>query len=270
MNEIFSLMILVKVGTVVVITVALSVLAEVTSPRVAGILTGFPLGAAVTLFFMGLEINTQFAAESALHTSAGVAAAIAFGYCYYKASLMAERLHRVLQILLACIGGTAGYLAAAAVLSFLPANVCLSFLIPAIAIALSSRLFKTIENVKIDKRVAMNPKLLLVRSLFAASTVVLIISSAKFVGPTWAGLFSAFPNIMLPLVIIIQFTYNPEHAYVIIKNLPKGLASLVLYALAVSFAYPVHGIYIGTLLAYGIAAVYLVATQFAKELFRRS
>lgn len=270
LNDFFSLMTLVKMGTVILITVVLSVLAEVTSPRLAGILTGFPLGAAVSLFFMGFEINPGFAAESSLHTSTGVAATITFAFAYYRVSLLAAGLNRSLQILLACIAGTAVYLATASILSILPADPAIALLLPVLVIALSTRfLFRGIEDVRIDKRVGMSVKLLLVRSLFAASTVVLIISTAKVVGPTWAGLFSAFPNIMLPLVVIIQFTYNPEHAYVIVKNVPKGLTSVVVYCLTVSLTYPVYGIYAGTAMAYGIATLYLVVTQFGRDLVKR-
>jgi hypothetical protein len=264
--DLFSWMTLVKMGTVIVITVGLSVLAEVTSPRFAGILTGFPLGAAISLFFMGVEIDPQFAAKSSLHTCSGVAATIVFSYCYYRVSLLAKELNPIPHILLACLAGTLGYLVAAFLLSLVAMNLTLAFLFPAVSVLASIPLFRRIENVTIDRRVHMSFKLLLIRSLFAASTVVLIISSAKLVGPTWAGLFSAYPNIMLPLVVILHFTYDPEHGYVILKNVPKGLVSVIAYCLVVSLTYPVYGVYVGTLMAYGIATLYLLVTQFGGNL----
>ncbi|MHC1729804.1 MAG: hypothetical protein AB9866_28005 [Syntrophobacteraceae bacterium] len=268
-NDLFTVMTLVKMGAVVLIVVSLSILAEVVSPRIAGILTGYPLGAAIALFFMGFEIDPQFAAQSALHTSAGVAATVIFGYCYYRMSLHAGKLSVGLQIFLSCLAGLSGYFAAVSLLSFLPSSLLLAVVLPALTILISSRLQKGIRNVRIGKRVSMSPGLLLVRAVIAAITVVFIISSAKLVGPTWAGLFSAFPNIMLPLVVIIHFTYNPEQAYVIIKNVPKGLVSVIIYCLTVSLSYPVYGIYIGTALAYTNATLYLLVTQFGKDLLRR-
>ena len=144
-----------------------------------------------------------------------------------------------------------------------------AFALPALSIVVFTFLVRDIPDVRIDNRVRMSLKLLLVRALFAATTIVFIISTAKLVGPTWAGLFSAFPNIMLPLMVIIQFTYSPEHVHVIIKNVPQGLACLVLYSLAVSVCYPVYGIVPGTVMAYGIATFYLLATQLAKNLLTR-
>ena len=142
----------------------------------------------------------------------------------------------------------------------------MAFLFPALSILASIPLFGKIENIRIDKRVRMSFKMLLLRSLFAATAVVLVISTAKMVGPIWAGLFSAYPNIMLPLVVIIHFTYDPEHAYVILKNVPRGLASVITYCLVVSLTYPVYGVYAGTAMAYGMATLYLLVTQFGGNL----
>jgi len=266
MHDFFNLMTLIQMGVVIFFTVSLSVLAEVASPRVAGILSGYPLGAAVALFFIGLEIDPRFAAESALHTSAGIVATLVFTYCYYRGSVLSRKLGGVLQILCACLAGLAGYLAAAFLLSFAPGNIVLAIVLPVFAILVFIRLFESIENIKIDQRVSMRLDMLLFRAFFAACTVCIIISTAKMVGPTWAGLFSAFPNVILPLIAIIQFTYDPEHAYVILKNVPKGLACIVVYCLTISLAYPVYGVYAGTAMGYTLATVYLVATQFRKQL----
>ncbi|MCE5337040.1 MAG: hypothetical protein LLG06_20870, partial [Desulfobacteraceae bacterium] len=126
-----------------------------------------------------------------------------------------------------------------------------------------------VKDIKIDKKVKMGPMLLFVRALIAAVTIVLILSTAKMVGPTWAGLFSAFPNVMLPLMVIIHFSYSSDHTNVIIKNVPKGLASVVLYCFTVSLTYTEFGIYAGTVAAYGVATLYLAITQFRKEIFHR-
>lgn len=268
-NDLLTFMTLIKMGAVILITVSLSVLAEVVSPRVAGILTGYPLGAAIALFFMGFEIDPHFAAKSALHTSAGVAATVVFGYGYYKMSMCAGSLSAVPQIAVSCAAGLSGYFAAAWLLSFVPSSLAPAIILPVLTILLFIRLQRGIQNVGIGQRVSMKPSLLLIRGAFAGAVVVLIISSAKLIGPTWAGLFSAFPNIMLPLVVIIHLTYNSEQAYVIIKNVPKGLVSVIIYCLTVSLCYPVYGIYVGTVIAYANATIYLLVSQFGKDLLKK-
>lgn len=241
--------------------VLLSFLAEVVSPRFAGILSGYPLGAAISLFFMGFEISPAFASESALYTSVGLVATQVFAYSYYRASLAARKRQRGLDLPLAPLGGLAGYFAAAALLRMLSVSFITAMLLPTLFIFVFSYLFRGAENIKIEQRVSLNPRLLLFRSLFAAGAVVLITSTAKLVGPRWAGLFSAFPITMLPLVVIIHFTYGPQQVYSILKNVPRGLGSLVIYSLAVFFFYPSYGIYGGTAVAYGLATVYLIVAQ---------
>jgi hypothetical protein len=49
--------------------------------------------------------------------------------------------------------------------------------------------------------------------------------------------------------------------YAILKNVPKGLISLIIYSITVYIAYPAYGIYTGTALAYAIATLYLAVTQ---------
>ena len=100
-------MILKIVITIVIVTM-LSIIAERISPRAAGILSGYPLGTAISLFFIGLEQGASFAATSAVYAIAGMAALLTFFYCYY---LVSGRAHRIV-ILAASAGGNGRLLAA--------------------------------------------------------------------------------------------------------------------------------------------------------------
>ena len=102
-----------------------------------------------------------------------------------------------------------------------------------ISIFLFVYLFREIKNVKIKDKIRLNHKVLLIRALFAASIILIIIGVAKLVGSTWAGLFSAFPTTLFPLILIIHFTYDTKHVHTIIKNFPIGLGSAITYALTV-------------------------------------
>ncbi len=264
-SELFHLTILIKAGAAIIMVVLLSFLAEVVSPRFAGILSGYPLGAAISLFFMGLEIGPGFASKSALYTALGLIATQVFAYGYYRASAAAAGLNSGLRIALACLAGLSGYFAAAALLRFVPVNLFLAILLPIFFIIAFNYLFRSVRNVKIENRVSMNWRVLLFRAVFAAAAIIAITSTAKLVGPGWAGLFSAFPITMLPFVVIIHATYGADRAHAILKNVPTGLYSLVTYSIAVFAFYPVAGIFLGTAMAYGLATVCLVAVQMKKR-----
>lgn len=254
MTEIFIL----KLTVTVTIVVGLSIVAEKASPRIAGLLSGYPTGSAISLFFFGLEIGPDFAAQSAMYNMIGIAATLAFIFFYFRAS---QKFGMVGSALLSI----AGYFVVIWLLHFIEPNVYLSVCVPTLCIFLFIYLFRKIKNVKVENTIPLSSNVLLIRALFAVSIILVITGVAKLIGPAWAGLFSAFPTTILPLVLIIHYTYGKTHVHTIIKNVPAGIFSVVLYSLTISVVYPLYGVYWGTLIAFGVATVYLVAYQLVRK-----
>lgn len=250
-----------KAGIAIVMVIVLCVVAEVVSPRFAGMVSGFPLGAAINLFFIGVEISPEFAAESALYTAVGLVATQAFAYAYVRASARTEHLSRSAAVLVASLGGVSGYFAAAFLLRPLPVGPTVAVGLPIASILAFDFLFKGLKDVRIGERVGLNPRETLFRSVFAAGAILLITSTAAMAGARWAGLFSAFPITMLPFVAIIHRTYGATYAHAVLKSAPRGLSSLLVYSLAVSVVYRTHGVFVGTALAYGLATLWLFGMQ---------
>lgn len=243
-----------KLVVTVCLVLILSIIAENVGPKAAGILAGYPLGAAIALFFIGLEIGPEFASSSAVYTMIGLVATQSFIYFYFKVSLVVARWN----ILISSIFGIIGYFVVIWMLHFVKLNKFLAILIPISSIFLFVYLFREIRNVNIRNKIKLTYKVLFLRALLAAVIILVITGLAKFVGSTWAGLFSAFPITLFPLILIIHITYDKTHVHTIIKNFPLGLGALISYSLAVSIVYPIHGIYIGTLIALVAATVYLI------------
>ncbi len=255
-------MILIKVALTIAIVTILSIVAERVSPRVAGILSGYPLGSAIALFFIGLEQGAAFAATSAVYNIAGLAALLSFFFIYYRMSARgtgSDRLPgRLSGILAASIAALAGFFAVDALLHALPLPGWACALVGAGGILGYSFLFRTIPNIRIGQKIQLGPGVILFRAGLAALTILAITGAANLVPPSWAGLFSAFPITAFPLVLIIHSTYGPAQAHSIIKNIPTGLWALVLYLLTIAFAYPRLGIAWGTLAGFGVATAYLL------------
>lgn len=258
MIELFIL----KIIVAVVVVVGLSLIAEHSSPRIAGILSGYPTGSAISLFFFGLEINPTFAGHSAVYNMIGLTAMQAFLYFYYRASI---RYNIITSSLIAVFG----YFLIIWLLQLFELPVYIAILIPTISIFLFLYLFKQIPDIKIENKVKLNYKILFVRAIFATSIILIITGIADLVGSTWSGLFSAFPTTLFPLILIVHFTYNKKYVHTIIKNVPIGIFSLILYSLTVSITYPIYGIYLGTALAFGVATIYLIIYQLIRKFRRR-
>lgn len=243
-----------KIVVSILAVVGLSLVAEHVSPRVAGVLSGYPLGTAIALFYIGLENGTEFAAQGAIYTLAGFSASLVLVAFYYKASSVINRYNALLSSIAAILA----FFLAAGILSQFTLGLMESFLISLAAIVFFGFQFRKIENVLVTKKVQFTRWVLLFRALAAASIVILITGLAKIIGPNWAGMLSAFPITLFPFLLIIHLTYGKEQVHTIIKNYPFGLGALLTYAISVSFTYPAFGIAIGTCLSFLFATIYLI------------
>jgi len=251
----------VKILVSVLMVVVLSLIAEWAGPRVAGIASGYPLGAAISLFFIGLELGPAFAARSAIYTAAGLTATVAFVGGYLAGLRLAEGRKRLSALSLAVLPALAAYGMAAWALSIIPLNWMSAPLIAMGSMIAAHRLFRRIPDTAIRQTIRLSPGVTLLRAFFAALVILLITGAARLVGPDWAGLFSAFPITMLPLLVIIQVTYEPAHVRTVIKNVPRGLGALLIYALVVAGSYEALGIGWGTALGYLAATAYLLLLE---------
>lgn len=249
-----DLLLLIKLLVAIAFVMGLSLIAENVSPKVAGILSGYPSGTLITLFFFGLEKSPEFAAESAVYNMIGLVASLSVVYTYYLTS----RYFTKYSILFSTLFSIMGYFVVVWLLHFIEINTYIAILLPMIFSFLCLYLFKDIKNNTIKKKVKLNYKIIFVRAFFASLLILVITTVPRFVGPSWAGLFSAFPVTLFPLLLIIHFTYSKEHAHTIIKNVPIGIFSLIIYSLSVSIVYPLYGIYYGTLISLFGATIYLL------------
>lgn len=259
-------MILLKILVTILVVTLLSVVAERGGPRLAGILAGYPAGSAISLFFFGLEIGPGFAGQSALYNIAGMPALLIFLLAYYQATARIAPQRRWTAIAAGLAAAAACFLAAAGLLRFINLPPWAGIGLTALVIPLFHRIFQRIGNATIASRVQLGPRVLLFRAAIAALVIVLVTGIAEMVGPQWAGLLSAFPATITPLMIIVHRTYGVQQAHTVIKNVPLGLWSLVLYSLSVSFTYPTLGLAWGTLASFGVATLYLLALAAARAL----
>lgn len=244
----------IKLSITVTLVVGLSLLAEYSSPKLAGILSGCPIASAILLFFYGLENGPEFAAQSALYNMIGLAACMTFLYFYYRASISFDKYNIVASSIVAF----ASYSITVYILHLIDLTRVVAVLIPVCASFLYLYLLKDIDNVEIENKITLSHKVLLIRALIATAMVITISSMANIIGSTWAGLFAAFPIALFPLVLILHYSYSKEHAHTVIKNVPTGILSSIVYSLTLSFAYPSFGVYYGTLISYSAAIIYLI------------
>jgi len=245
---------LVKIGLSIGMVVGLSLIAERSGPRVAGILAGYPLGIAIALFFIGYEIGSEFAARSAVFTQAGLISNL----CLTAGYLLGQRLPGCWGLLAGSVFGVAAFLLAGSLLQWVPGLLSVQLVLTACAIAGFSFAYRRLPDQAVQRR-PMNLAIMLVRGVIAAAIVVLVTGLAHVLPERWAGLLAGFPFTMYPLLLLMHLGYGPGMVTTIIKHYPVGLGSLMVYAAAVALGYTSLGIYWGTALGFLVATVYLLA-----------
>ncbi|MEM8589725.1 MAG: hypothetical protein AAGG65_16825 [Pseudomonadota bacterium] len=252
-------MIAIKIVVTSAMVLGLSWLSERVSPRVAGVFAGFPLGIAVSLFFIGVEQGPQFGAVAATSTIGGLGASLIFCAAYWQFS---DRIGRW-SVILTSILSLAVFLVAAALIGLLPQNRWLLLAVTLVLTGAAIFSFRRIADADADadggsgKKVVITPFILVMRAGVATAIVLAITGAASAIGEEWSGLLSGFPITLYPVLLIVHVTYSKREVHGIIKNFPFGIGSLILFALVSSLVVVPLGVYWGTLVAVAVAAVYL-------------
>ncbi len=201
-----SLKMLLSAAMVLIVTLV----AERGSPRFAGVLLGFPLGAGLSLAFLAIEQGPVFAADSARWTMQGIIATLGFCRAYLAAARVLQGMEKGgFTVLFCCVLiGLAGFMAASLLLRFLPQTAWLRFLLVAMVVVAAALHFRRLAGTAIRRHVRLTPMILLFRSTFAALVIVGITWMASTVGTSWSGILAAFPTVILPSVVVLHHHYG--------------------------------------------------------------
>jgi len=215
------------------------------NPRISGILAGLPVGSAITLLSFALEHGTSYVTDVALYNIHGLFAALAFSIGYYISTFYKGKFEVFLSLIISFLS----YLIIAFILAYIPPHIIFTPLIVIFLMTISAIYFSKKENFSIDKKIKTSISDIFFRIFLTISIFLIVTSLPKYVPSNIAGIFSAFPSVLLPLLLIIHFRHSNLQARTIIKNTPFGLSSVVIYSLVVYLTYEKFGIALGTIIA---------------------
>jgi len=256
---------IIKIIVTVTIVLGLSVIAERVSPRWAGMLGGYPLGTAIVLIFIGYEEGTAFAASSAVHTLAGLSANLSIFATYGLVLTLRPHSGFVLPALCAL----AAFFAVGVPLSWVSFDLirALTFIIPVVVLCMV--VFRRFADMRIKTAVRLSFWVTGIRAATACVVVLSITGLANTLGPEMAGVLAGFPSTVLPMVVIVHFTYGPAPVLTIIKHFPSGLGAMITFAVVYALYLDELGLWLGTLMSFGAATLYLLSFSLVQEKMRR-
>lgn len=252
---------LAKMGWSALIVIGLSLLAERVSPRVAGILAGAPLGTFFVYLFVGLDKGPDFVVASVPHAIAAFSATCGFVLGYVVASTRLRRLAVAGSALLSL----AVFFALCLVLVRIPFNVPGAIVVNLGACALSYLWLKRIVDHRIARPVRLTLGLLGLRGALAAMFVAATVTIAQALGERWTGLSTGFPMTMLPTVMIVHATYGTASAHALLRSVPLGMASIVIYILVASVSFPAWGVLPGTAISLVASFAFLAVVLLRRD-----
>ncbi|MBN1957383.1 MAG: hypothetical protein JXQ81_00315 [Desulfuromonadales bacterium] len=247
-----TVLLLYKIFITMFAVLGLSFVAEKISARLAGLLSGYPIGTAIILHFYGLEYGADFAAEAAIYNLCGLLASQCFAYTYYRVT---ERTASLFWPSLLALGG---YLLPALMISQTKPSRPAALALAVFATAIFCILLRKHKMKKLETPRSWSSRLIAERLFFTAALVLLVTELADIVGSSWAGIFSAFPVALYPLVFLLHRESGPETVRTLLGNFPYGLWSVIAYSLTVSLVYPIYGVIWGTLFGFSVATAVLM------------
>ena len=206
------------------------------------------------MLFFALENGVDYVTEVALYNIHGLFAALAFSIGYYISTFYKGKFEVFLSLIISFLS----YLIIAFILAYVPPHIIFTPLIVISLMIIATIYFSKKENFSIDKKIKTSASDIFSRIFLTISIFLIITSLPKYVPSNIAGIFSAFPSVLLPLLLIIHFRHSNLQARTIIKNTPFGLSSVVIYSLVVYFTYERWGIALGTIAAFACSLLYVL------------
>ncbi|MDE1861176.1 MAG: DUF3147 family protein [Candidatus Micrarchaeota archaeon] len=105
------------------------------------------------------------------------------------------------------------------------------------------------------------------RAVFSGAIIAFAVFLSKAGGPLFGGAFAAFPAGFISALIIGNMARGLEFSRTLAKPMAvSGLVTVVLYAIALRYAYPAYGLALGTLASMGVS---LIGAAFLYYLIKR-
>lgn len=249
---------LIKLGLAIGMVLGLAWVAQRFGAKIAGLLAGYPLGTAISLYFIGHEISPEFAAASALYTQAGFSCALALVSAHAGAIYFCRRCgySGMQEVAVAVLAGLSAYALTAWILQFLPPTLWATTGISLLCIGVCHYLMRTWpEAVAVGGRTTW--VVIVLRGLAAAAMIIAITAAAHWLPASLAGLLAAFPVTLYPLLLIVHISYGGAQTLTLIKHYPSGLGALLIYTLSLTYTYPHWGLAWGTFAGFVLATCYL-------------
>lgn len=231
------------------VVILVTIIAEKYGTRTGGVIGTLPSTIIIAFLFIALDKGVQFASESVAIVPAEMGINLIFLLLF---ALLSQK-----RIVVALAGSLLGWTLLTIVIYY--SNLTSIIVSLAAYIVCFLLAFLTLDKKKKITsqdtiKVHYTPLKLLGRSLIAGIVIAIAVTFSN-VGVILSGIFSVFPAIFLSTMLISLREHGAQFTGAMAKGMIYGSPSVVSYAVAIHFLYPLIGILAGTIGAFLIALV---------------
>jgi hypothetical protein len=243
-----------------IVIIIVTVIAEKYGTKTGGIFGTIPSTIVIAYIFIALNKSPEFASNAIAVVPAVIGVNIFYSFIL------------VLLISRSIYYAFTGSLAVWAILSFIlwytnMENIYISVSIFFISMIVSFLALEKIKKIKSIGKVNVHYTFtkIVLRGMLAG-TIISISVLLSNIGEVISGIFSVFPVIVTSAVVISYYEHGPDFAAGIVKSMIIGSTSVIGYAVAIHFLYPIYGIIWGSIIAFAIS---LIIAIFNLKLLRK-
>ena len=249
----------VKFFITVFAVVILAELAKRVHPNVTGILMGLPLGAAISTYFFAYELGTDFALAAIPWGIAGLSSTVVFALAYLCTGRACAARGPAVRIIASCVVSLFAWAVFASLLRLVSMSITSATLIFAVVIAANLIILRKLRRpIEKPQNKASSLRTILVRAFAAGTSISLVTGFAEIIGSSWSGILGAFPVMMFPLMMVLQYEDGEKTYPGIIYSYAYSIPNLIVFYLSLYFLLPRLGLNISYIILYALSAVLLL------------
>ncbi len=229
------------------IVILVTVLAEKYGTKTGGIFGTLPSTIIIAFLFIAYYQGIEIAVDSVAVVPAGMAINLIFLLCFALSAYRSLLHATLLSFSLWATGAVILYILGSI-------TIWMSLLLFIISLCGTFIFFEYVKKTKSTGNVTVNyTKIKIMLRGLIAGTVIAISVLLAAASPVLSGIFSIFPAIFFSTMLISAREHGPDFAAGIAKSMIFGSPSVISYACAIYFLYPLHGIIVGSFLAFFIS-----------------
>ena len=212
-------MLILKLITVPLFIVLISIVGKKWGSEIAGTLGAFPVVAGPILFFLTLEQGLSFGAKASIFVIYGAVSLLIFGLTYVWAC-------RFLSYIPCLFISLITWYLSAFLLSLCPQDL---FFSTALTVSFLIIIPYLLPKSNTQNKSLPGLKDLPIRMIVGMLLTISITSLANQLGAVWSGILSVFPVVTLVLVVFSHRSHGQEHVLQVFKGVSRGVYSFVAY-----------------------------------------